>query len=136
QRLHRHPAQLLAVRAARRHRRRRALLHRLRPGAPRRRLPAQPARRRRAVRPVRQHRSGFLMRWLRLLVWIMGSVVLLVTLAFVGLQTPPGKVLVAGFASSDSIKIECVSGFVPVDMQIAKIELRDKQGAWLTLNDT
>ena len=33
------------------------------------------------------------MRWLRLFIRLMGSVMLLAMLAFLGLQTPPGKVL-------------------------------------------
>jgi translocation and assembly module TamB len=75
------------------------------------------------------------MRWLRLFVWVMGSVVLLFTLLFVGLQTPPGKALVAGFVTSEDIRIEGVSGFIPVDVRLARVELHDKQGAWLTLKD-
>jgi translocation and assembly module TamB len=75
------------------------------------------------------------MRWVRAFVWVVGSVLVLVTLLFVGLQTRPGKALVAAVASSDEIRIEGVSGFIPLDMQVAKLELRDREGAWLTLSD-
>lgn len=75
------------------------------------------------------------MRWLRLFVWVVGSVVLLFTALFVGLQTPPGKALVAGFASSDAIRVDGVSGFIPVDVRLARLELHDTKGAWLTMSD-
>jgi len=75
------------------------------------------------------------MRWGRVLAWIVGGVVVVAAGLFAALQTPPGTALVAAIASSDSIKVEGISGFIPVDVHVAKIELRDKKGAWLSLTD-
>ncbi len=75
------------------------------------------------------------MRWGRALAWTAGGVIVVGAALFAGLQTPPGTALVAAIASSDSIKVEGISGFIPVDLQVAKIELRDKKGVWLSLTD-
>ncbi|HEY2870301.1 MAG TPA: translocation/assembly module TamB domain-containing protein [Reyranella sp.] len=75
------------------------------------------------------------MRWLRILGWTVGGLVVLVCALFAGLQTPPGKALVAAVVSSDDIRIEGVSGFIPVDLRVAKIAMRDKKGVWLSLSD-
>jgi translocation and assembly module TamB len=75
------------------------------------------------------------MRWGRVLAWTVGGIVVLAGALFAGLQTPPGKALVAAVVSSDDIKIEGVSGFIPVDLQVAKVEMRDKKGVWLSLSD-
>ena len=48
------------------------------------------------------------MRWLRILGWTVGGLVVLVGVLFAGLQTPPGKALVAAVVSSDDIRIEGV----------------------------
>lgn len=76
------------------------------------------------------------MRWGRTLAWTAGGIVVAGAGLFAGLQTPPGAALVAAVASSDSIKVEGISGFIPVDVRVAKIELRDKKGVWLSLTDT
>ena len=75
------------------------------------------------------------MRWLRILGWTIGGLVVLVGVLFAGLQTPPGKALVAAFVSSDDIRIEGVSGFIPVDLRVATVEMRDKKGVWLNVSD-
>ena len=75
------------------------------------------------------------MRWLRILGWTVGGLVVLVGLLFAGLQTPPGKALIAAVVSSDGITVEGVSGFIPVDLRVAKIEMRDKKGVWLNVSD-
>ncbi|CAN5486975.1 hypothetical protein BH10PSE6_BH10PSE6_15710 [soil metagenome] len=75
------------------------------------------------------------MGWSRILAWTAGGVVLAGAAVFAGLQTPPGTALVAAVASSDSIKVEGISGFIPVDLHVAKIEFRDKKGVWLSLTD-
>lgn len=75
------------------------------------------------------------MRWGRLLAWTAGGLVVVVAGLFAGLQTPPGKALIAAVASSDSVKIEGIGGFIPVELQVAKIELRDKKGVWLSVSD-
>ena len=75
------------------------------------------------------------MRLLRILGWTVGGLVVLVGVLFAGLQTPPGKALVAAFVSSDDIRIEGVSGFIPVDLRVEKVEMRDKKGVWLNVSD-
>jgi len=75
------------------------------------------------------------MRWGRVLAWTAGGVVVVAAGLFAGLQTPPGTALVAAIASSDSIKVEGISGFIPVDVRVAKVELRDKKGVWLSVTD-
>ncbi|HTE37497.1 MAG TPA: hypothetical protein VK630_13225, partial [Reyranella sp.] len=75
------------------------------------------------------------MRWGRVLAWTAGGVVAAGAALFAGLQTPPGTALVAAIASSDSIKVEGISGFIPIDLHVAKIELRDKKGMWLSVTD-
>lgn len=75
------------------------------------------------------------MGWGRILAWTAGGVVLAGAAVFAGLQTPPGTALVAAIASSDSIKVEGISGFIPVDIHVAKVEMRDKKGVWLSLTD-
>jgi translocation and assembly module TamB len=75
------------------------------------------------------------MGWGRALAWTGGGLVVLLGGLFAGLQTPPGKALVAAVASSDSIKVEGIGGFIPVDLRVAKIELRDRKGVWLSLSD-
>ncbi|MCW5734930.1 MAG: translocation/assembly module TamB domain-containing protein [Enhydrobacter sp.] len=54
---------------------------------------------------------------------------------FGSLQTAPVQQMVADFVSSDTLQITGVSGFVPTDLRVARIELRDKEGPWLTVND-
>ena len=75
------------------------------------------------------------MGWGRALAWTGGGLIVVLAGLFAGLQTPPGKALVAAVASSDSIKVEGIGGFIPVDLRVAKIELRDKKGVWLSLSD-
>lgn len=75
------------------------------------------------------------MRARRIVGWTAGGAVAAVALAFAGLQTGPGKRLIAGAISSPSLEVSGITGFVPTDMQVAKVEMRDKQGAWLTVED-
>ena len=75
------------------------------------------------------------MRALRILGWtIVGLSALLLTL-FGLIQTAPGKRVLAGLVSSPTLEVTGISGFVPTDMQIARIEMKDRQGAWLTVDD-
>ena len=75
------------------------------------------------------------MRWGRVLGWTLGGVALTGAALFAAAQTAPVKRLVASLASSDEMRISGISGFVPTDLQVAKIEMRDGQGAWLTIED-
>src|SRR6476469_9420000 len=75
------------------------------------------------------------MRWLRLLAWTIGGLVVAVVALFMLLQTPPGLRFVARLVSSSDLRISGLSGFIPTDIHADRIELRDKQGAWLTVND-
>jgi len=71
----------------------------------------------------------------RTLAWTAGGVILVGFALFASLQTAPVQQMAASFISSDTLQVTGVSGFVPTDLHVAKIELRDKQGAWLTIND-
>ena len=79
------------------------------------------------------------MRWLRLTAWMAGGIIGVVALLFAALQTPPGKRALAGLASSTAssagsrLEISGISGFIPTDLQIAKIALSDSQGVWLNI---
>jgi translocation and assembly module TamB len=66
---------------------------------------------------------------------VAGGLAAVVAVAFAGVQTGPGKRLLAWAASSPSLEIEGITGFVPTDLQVAKVEMRDKQGAWLVVED-
>ncbi|MBS0221583.1 MAG: translocation/assembly module TamB domain-containing protein [Proteobacteria bacterium] len=81
------------------------------------------------------------MRMLRLTAWILGGLVAVVALLFAVLQTPPGKQALAGIVSSmassaDSrLEVSGISGFIPTDLRVAKIEMSDPQGVWLNIED-
>ena len=75
------------------------------------------------------------MRWVRLLAWAIGGLVVAVVALFMLLQTPPGLRTVASLVSSSDLKVSGLGGFIPTDIHADRIELRDKQGAWLTIND-
>lgn len=75
------------------------------------------------------------MRVVRIIAWTAGGIVAMVALLFAGLQTAPGKRLLARAISSPSLEVAGITGFVPTDMRVAKVEMRDKQGAWLAVED-
>jgi translocation and assembly module TamB len=75
------------------------------------------------------------MGWGRTLAWTAGGVIVVGAAVFAALQTAPVQRLAESLVSSDSLQVSGLSGFVPTDLHVAKIELRDKQGAWLTVND-
>jgi translocation and assembly module TamB len=75
------------------------------------------------------------MRWGRTLAWTAGGVIVAGAALFAALQTPPVQRLVASLVSSDTLQISGLSGFVPTDLHVAQIELRDQRGAWLTVSD-
>jgi translocation and assembly module TamB len=71
-------------------------------------------------------------RW-RIIGWVAGATVALLAFAFVGLQTAPGKALLASLVSSKQLKVSGLTGFFPTDLGVAHIELADDQGTWLTI---
>jgi translocation and assembly module TamB len=77
------------------------------------------------------------MRWRRALVWTGGGLIALVALLFAGLQTEPGQRTLAAFVSSaassadSKLEISGLSGFFPTDLRVEKVELSDREGAWL-----
>lgn len=81
------------------------------------------------------------MRALRITAYILVGVVAALGLAFAGLQTAPGKRLLANLASSlasspdQQIRISGIDGFVPTDLRVARIEIADRQGPWLQVED-
>lgn len=75
------------------------------------------------------------MRALRIAAWSLGGLVAVGALLFAGVQTGPGKRLLAWAVSSPSMEVSGLSGFVPTDLSIAKIEMRDRQGTWLAIED-
>jgi len=75
------------------------------------------------------------MRWLRILGWTVGGIVVALVGAFILLQTPPGLRTVAHLVSSSDLSVTGLSGFIPTDVRVERIEMRDKQGVWLSLDD-
>jgi translocation and assembly module TamB len=75
------------------------------------------------------------MRPLRIAAMVFGGVVALLGLLFAFLQTPPGQRTLAGLASDETLHVSGLSGFFPTDLQAARIELLDEQGAWLTVDN-
>ncbi len=81
------------------------------------------------------------MRALRILGIAIGGLIAVAVLGFAGLQTPPGQQAVAEIISraastpDSSLEVTGLSGFFPTDLQIARIEYRDRQGPWLTVEN-
>jgi translocation and assembly module TamB len=81
------------------------------------------------------------MRAFRILGYVVGALAVALGLLFAGLQTGTGKRLLAqmisGLASSptDRVVITGLAGFVPTDITIAKIEMADRDGTWLAVED-
>jgi|GEM_PF-651803 len=81
------------------------------------------------------------MRGRRLLLAGAGVVAGLLVLAFGFLQTPPGQRVLASTlsaaASTEERRVELggVTGFFPTDLRLARIELADRSGPWLTVAD-
>ena len=70
-----------------------------------------------------------------------GTTVLLLAAAFGALQTARGQRSLASFIASvastpdATLEIEGLSGFVPTDLRVAHVAYRDRQGAWLTVDN-
>lgn len=81
------------------------------------------------------------MRIVRILGWTAGGVVVTLTTAFAALQLPPVQAAVASLVSDlasspdSKLSLQGLSGFVPTDLKVARIELADRQGTWLTVED-
>jgi translocation and assembly module TamB len=79
------------------------------------------------------------MRALRILAKVLGGLLaLIVTLTaalFVFLQTPSGQRMLAGLVSGKSLRVAGISGTFPTDLQVARVELSDPQGAWLRVDN-
>jgi translocation and assembly module TamB len=81
------------------------------------------------------------MRALRIAAYVLVALVALLGLAFAGMQTAPGKRLLAGLASSlasspgQQIRISGIHGLVPTDLRVDRIEIGDRTGPWLQVED-
>jgi len=81
------------------------------------------------------------MRALRIAAYGLVSVVAVFGAAFAGLQTAPGKRLLAGLVSSlasspdQQIRVSGIDGFVPTDLRVARIVIADRTGHWLEVED-
>lgn len=81
------------------------------------------------------------MRALRIAAYVLVALVVVLGLAFAGVQTAPGKRLLASVASDlasspdQKITIAGIDGFVPTDLRVAKVEIADRAGPWLQVED-
>lgn len=73
---------------------------------------------------------------------IVGLVILLLVLLVVFLQTTPGKSVLASYLSKElsgpapgEVRIEGISGLLPVHMHFDRIAFGDAQGEWLVMKD-
>ncbi|TAJ39808.1 MAG: hypothetical protein EPO67_00650 [Reyranella sp.] len=56
-------------------------------------------------------------------------------LAFAGLQTTPGKRLLASVLSDEQIRVGTIEGFVPTDLRVVHLEVVDRDGPWLQVDN-
>lgn len=81
------------------------------------------------------------MRALRIAAYVVIALIAVLGLAFAGVQTAPGKRLLAsiisGAASSpgQQVRITGLDGFVPTDLSISHIEVADRTGPWLQVEN-
>ena len=81
------------------------------------------------------------MRALRLSAYVVIALVAVLGLAFAGVQTAPGKRFLASLASDlasapdQKITITGIDGFVPTDLQVARVEIADRTGPWLQVEN-
>ncbi|MCA0247908.1 MAG: translocation/assembly module TamB domain-containing protein [Proteobacteria bacterium] len=81
------------------------------------------------------------MRIVRLLSWTLGGLVAVLVVLFAALQTAPAQRALASIVSDlastpDSrLSLQGLSGFIPTDLKIERVELADRQGPWLTIED-
>ena len=81
------------------------------------------------------------MRALRIAAYVLVAVMAVFGAAFAGVQTSAGKRLLASLASNlasspgQQIRINGIDGFVPTDLRVARIEIADRTGPWLRVDD-
>jgi translocation and assembly module TamB len=75
------------------------------------------------------------MRAFRILAKVLAGIVVLVALLFGALQTAPAQRLLADLISGKSLQVSGLGGFLPTDLQVARLELLDSQGAWLKVEN-
>lgn len=81
------------------------------------------------------------MRTLRLVGWSVGMLVVVLGLAFVALQTGPGQRFLAksisdvASAPQRQVVLTGLRGFIPTDLKVERIELKDDKGVWFSAND-
>jgi translocation and assembly module TamB len=81
------------------------------------------------------------MRIVRLLTWTIGGFLAVLAVAFAALQTGPAQRALASIVSDlawtpDSrLNLQGLSGFIPTDLKIERVELADRQGPWLMIED-
>ena len=81
------------------------------------------------------------MRALRLSAYVLIALMAVLGLAFAGVQTAPGKRLLASVASDlasspdQKITITGIDGFVPTDLRVARVEIADRTGPWLQVEN-
>ncbi len=81
------------------------------------------------------------MRVVRLLTWTLGGLSAVLVVAFASLQTSPVQRALASIVSDlastpeSILSIQGLSGFIPTDLKIERVELADRQGPWLTIDD-
>ncbi|HTR84197.1 MAG TPA: translocation/assembly module TamB domain-containing protein [Reyranella sp.] len=71
----------------------------------------------------------------RILGWTMAGLVVLLALAFGVVQTGVGKRMLAGLISSDTIEVSGLDGFLPTNVYVTRVVLKDRQGPWASLDD-
>src|SRR5215468_1601349 len=75
------------------------------------------------------------MRALRILGFLLATLVGVLALTFAFLQTPSGQRMLVGLVSGKSLQISGLSGFFPTDLQVDRIELLDSQGPWVRVEN-
>jgi translocation and assembly module TamB len=75
------------------------------------------------------------MRWLRYTAYGLGGLIVLLVAAFFLLQTPPGLRTLAKLVSPSGVSVKGLGGFIPTDLKVERVELSDKDGIWLSLDD-
>ena len=81
------------------------------------------------------------MRALRIAAFVLIALIAALGLVFAGLQTEPGKRLLASIASDlasspdQTITITGIDGFVPTDLHVARVEIADRSGPWLQVEN-